>query len=219
MGFDPAYVWKALPTLIDAAQMNVLVTIGAFAISLLLGTALALVQRAGIAAATAAVLIYISFIRGTPVLVQIFIVYYVLPAVGIDLPPLAAGILALGMNSSAFVAEIVRSGVTAVPKGQFEASAALGLRRVPQWRLVLLPQVFRVMLPALMNEFTIVLKGSPIVSMITVLEVLRTSQQLFSQNYRPFEMLAAAAIVFFVLNFTVGRLFALLERRGVAKLA
>ena len=127
--------------------------------------------------------------------------------------------MAIGLNSSAFVAEIVRAGINGIPKGQFEASAALGLRRTQQWRLVILPQVFRMMIPALMNEFTIVLKASPIVSMITVVEVLRQAQQLFGQNYRPFEMMVAAAIVFFILNFTVSQCFALLERRGIAKLA
>lgn len=219
MGFEFSYVWAALPTLALAAKMNVMVTLLAFTISLTLGATLALLRHAELRGVTGAIHVYISFIRGTPSLVQIFIVYYVLPVVGIDLPPLAAGVLALGLNSSAFVAEIVRAGINGVPKGQFEASAALGLRRAQQWRLVILPQVFRMMLPALLNEFTIVLKGSPIVSVITVVEVLRHAQQLFSQNYRPFEMLVAAAIVFFVLNFAVSQLFAYIERRGVAKLA
>ncbi len=219
MGFEFSYVWSALPTLVLAAKMNLLVTLLAFSLSLTLGTTLALLRRAEWRGVNGAIHVYTSFIRGTPSLVQIFIVYYVLPVVGIDLPPLVAGILALGLNSSAFVAEIVRAGISGIPKGQFEASASLGLRRGEQWRLVVLPQVFRMMLPSLMNEFTIVLKGSPIVSVITVVEVLRHAQQLFSQNYRPFEMLVAAAIVFFILNFAVSQLFALLERRGVAKLA
>jgi polar amino acid transport system permease protein len=219
MGFDFSYVWAALPTLALAAKMNVLVTLLAFTFSLTFGTVLALLRRAELRGVTGAIHVYISFIRGTPVLVQIFIVYYVLPVAGIDLPPLSAGVVAIGLNSSAFVAEIVRAGINGIPKGQFEASAALGLRRTQQWRLVILPQVFRMMIPALMNEFTIVLKASPIVSMITVVEVLRQAQQLFGQNYRPFEMMVAAAIVFFILNFTVSQCFALLERRGIAKLA
>ena len=116
MGFDFSYVWGALPTLVLAAKMNVLVTLLAFTFSLTFGTVLALLRRAELRGVTGAILVYISFIRGTPILVQIFIVYYVLPAAGIDLPPLTAGIVAIGLNSSAFVAEIMRAGINGIPK-------------------------------------------------------------------------------------------------------
>src|SRR5260221_2255936 len=126
MGFDWSYVGSALPILAWAARITVAVAFLSFTLSLVAGTALALLRRLHWAPLSAAIAVYISFIRGTPSLIQIFLIYYVLPVVGIDLPPFAAGVLALAMNSSAFVAEIVRGGLTTVPLGQFESGRRLG---------------------------------------------------------------------------------------------
>ena len=213
MGFEWSYVGSALPLLAWAARITVAVAVLSFALSLVVGTALTLLRRLGWPPLSAAIAVYISFIRGTPSLIQIFLVYYVLPLAGIDMPPFTAGVVALGLNSSAFMAEIVRAGITTVPHGQFEAGRALGLKPGVLYGRVLLPQIVVAMLPNLINEFTIVLKGTALVSLITVVEVTRTAQQILNENYHPIETFLAAAIVYFVLNFTARRGVGLIERR------
>jgi len=208
-----------LPILLLAARITVAVALLSFALSLVLGTGLALVRGLGWQTVNVPIAVYISYIRGTPSLIQIFMIYYVLPVVGLDLPPFTAGVLALGMNSSAFVAEIVRGGLTTVPRGQFEAGRALGLAAMPLYGRIILPQMFTAVLPNLVNEFTIVLKGTALIALITVVEVTRTAQQIMTQNYHPIETFLAAAMVYFVLNFAVSRGVDIFERRLKQRLA
>jgi ABC-type amino acid transport system permease subunit len=157
---------------------------------------------------------YISYVRGTPLLVQILLVYYGLPRLGLDLPPLAAGILALGLSSAAYTTEIIRGGLAAIPLGQIEAAHALGLRRFPLWAKIIFPQVWRVTLPPLVNEFTQVIKGTPLVSVIAVIELMRVAQQIYNDNFRPLEVLLGVALIFFGMNFVLLRAAAELERRN-----
>ena len=163
--------------------------------------------------------LYVSFIRGTPLLVQIFLVYYVLPFIGIDLHPVTAGIVALTINSAAIVSEIIRGGLSAIPKGQIEAAQSLGLKSRIIWLRVTLPQVFIMIIPPLVNEFTLVVKSTTLVSLITVVEMMRTAQQIFSANFRPIEVLLGAAVLYFIINFTVSKLAAHVERRNAVRLA
>jgi len=160
--------------------------------------------------------IYISIFRGTPLLVQIFFVYYALPGLlGIDLPPFIAGVLALSLNSGAFVTEVLRAGISAVPRGQFEGARALGLKRRVIWGRIILPQVFRIILPLLTNEFTMLVKASPLLSVITVVELTRTAQQIMMLTYRPVEVILAAATLYFVICFMLSSLTHRLERRAI----
>ena len=163
--------------------------------------------------------IYISYIRGTPLLVQLLIVFYVLPVIGLDLPPLAAGIIALSLSSAAFSTEIMRGGLAAVPNGQFEAARSLGLGPATMWLRIILPQMFNLIMPPLVNEFTLVIKSTPLVSVITVVELMRMAQQMYNANFRPVEILFGVAIIFFAINFTLTRLAGLIERRNALKLA
>jgi polar amino acid transport system permease protein len=219
VGFEWGFVASALPILAWAARITIAVACLSFALSLVAGTGLALLRRLGWRPANALIAVYISFIRGTPSLIQIFLIYYVLPVIGIDLPPFVAGVLALAVNSSAFVAEIMRGGLTTVPRGQFEAGRALGLRPVVLYGRIILPQLFTAVLPNLVNEFTIVLKGTALISLITVVEVTRTAQQIMTQNYHPIETFLAAAIVYFVLNFAASRGIGVIEHRRRERLA
>ena len=145
--------------------------------------------------------------------------YSLLCASPAALPPLTAAVLALGLNSSAFMAEIVRAGLTTVPHGQLEAGRALGLKPALLYGRIILPQMFVAMLPNLINEFTIVLKGTALISLITVVEVTRTAEQIMIENYRPVETFLAAAIVYFVLNFVASRGVGLIERRARLRFA
>lgn len=159
--------------------------------------------------------LYISFVRGTPLLVQIFLVYYALPGLtGIDLAPFTAGVLALSLNSGAFAAEIIRGGLTRVPRGQYEAADALGLPRFVTWLKVILPQVVRLILPPLVNEFTLLVKASTLLSVITVVDLTRTAQNIMNITYRPVEAFIIAAVLYFIMLFVLSTLVRQLEKRN-----
>jgi polar amino acid transport system permease protein len=219
LDIDLVYALQALPALLHGAWVTLAFTVISSCISLVLGTAIAVSRSDGGRAVRFALDAYVSFIRGTPLLVQILLIYYLLPLVGLDLSAAVAGVAALSLSSAAFVSEIVRGGLSSIPKGQIEAARALGLPRVVTWGRVVLPQVGNLIIPPLINEFTLVLKSTPLLSVITVVELMRTATHLFSTNFRPIEMLLGAALIFFVINFTISRIGAAIERRNRLKLA
>jgi polar amino acid transport system permease protein len=128
-------------------------------------------------------------------------------------------VLALGVSSGAFTTEILRGALAAIPRSQIEAAESLGLRTPVIWFRVIAPQVFRIALPPLVNEFTLLLKATPLVSVIAVVEVMRVAQQIYNENFRPLEVLIGVAIIFFVLNFALSRIAGALERRTAVRLA
>lgn len=214
MKFDLTYTLDALPRLLEGALVTLQVTLIGFVLSLMLATALTVLREATrLKWAHRVLAVYISFIRGTPLLVQIFLIYYVSPVVGLDIGPYTAGILAITLNSAAFVVEILRGGLASVPSGQFEAARALGLKGTALWGKVILPQTFIASVPPLVNEFTQVLKSSALLSTITIVELMRVSQQIFSRNYHPVEVLTGTFILYFLMCFAVSRSAALIEAR------
>lgn len=214
MKFDISYTIDALPRLLEGALVTLQVTLVGFVLSLSLATALTVMREAtNVRWAHRALAVYISFIRGTPLLVQIFLIYYVSPVIGLDIGPYTAGILAITLNSAAFVVEILRGGLASVPSGQFEAASALGLKGPALWGKVILPQTFIASVPPLVNEFTQVLKASALLSTITIVELMRVSQQIFSRNYHPLEVLLGTFILYFLMCFAVSRSAALIEAK------
>ena len=166
---------------------------------------------------------YIEFIRGTPVLVQLYIIYYGLPTIGINFPDIPilgsnfpdffAGILALSINSGAYVAEIIRAGIQAVDKGQMEAARSLGMSESMAMKNVIIPQAFKNILPALGNEFITIIKESSIVSIIGIHELMYNADTVRGNIFRPFEPLLVAAVMYFILTFTLSKLLGVAERR------
>jgi polar amino acid transport system permease protein len=218
--FDINYTLDALPRLLEGASVTLQVALLGFLFSVTLGTTIVLIRNIlnwrilnGIIA------IYVSFIRGTPIMIQIFLIYYVLPVTGLNLGAFTAGILAITLNSAAFVSEILRGGLSSVAKGQFEAAKSLGISGFALWGKVILPQTFIVSIPPLVNEFTQVLKATALLSIITVVELLRVSQQIYSANYHPVEVLLGAFLIYFVLCFAVSRSASLLEAHWQIKRA
>lgn len=216
MNIDLSYTWDALPRLLYGAIITVEVSIAAMAISLVLATALTILQGTGGRVTVLFVRAYISYVRGTPLLIQIFIIFYVLPVIGLELGPLAAGIVALALSSAAYTTEIMRGGLAAIPQTQFEAARSLGLKAPIIWGRVILPQMFNLILPPLVNEMTLVIKATPLISVITVVELMRIAQQIYNENFRPFEVLLGVAGIFFVINFVLTRAVVLLEGRAAA---
>lgn len=157
---------------------------------------------------------YIEFIRGTPVLVQLYIIYYALPnLLGVNLPDLVAAVLALSINSSAYVAEIIRAGIQAIDKGQMEAARSLGMTQSMAMRYIIIPQSIKNILPALGNEFIVVIKESSIVSVIGIHELMYNADTVRGNTFRPFEPLIIAALMYFVMTFTLSKIMGSVERR------
>jgi len=152
---------------------------------------------------------YIAFIRGTPLLVQLYLIYYGLK----DVPMFLAGVIAMSINSSAYIAEIIRAGIASVDKGQFEAAKSLGLSPVQSYKEIILPQAFKNILPALGNEFVILIKESAIVSVIGLHDLMYNVDTIRGITYKPFEPLIAAAFIYFILTQTLSKGVSVLERR------
>ncbi|WP_250152634.1 amino acid ABC transporter permease [Ancylobacter radicis] len=203
MKFNFEYLLSVMPRLIDASLVNIRLALIIMALSVLLGTGLTILRAAKLPVVNEVIAVVISFVRGTPLLIQIFIAYYVLPSVGLDMRPEVAGVAAIAFNSMIFVSETLRGGLATIDPGQIEASTALGLPPRAIWYKVVLPQLFRRVIPVLINEATIVVKGTALLSVITVVEVLRTAQQISAASYRPFETLLGAALIFLVMNLVI----------------
>lgn len=156
---------------------------------------------------------YIEIIRGTPMLVQIFIIHYGLTGFGVNLPPFISGVVALTINSSAYMAEVFRAGIEAIDKGQTEAARSLGLSRGMALRYIVLPQAFRNMLPAIGNEFIIIIKDSSLISVIGIAELMFNARTVQSVTFSPMEPLLIACALYFIMTFTLSRLLAVLERK------
>lgn len=199
------------PGFLSAAWIVLWVTILTIVLSWICGLAAALAQRSHLYPVRALAAFYIWFIRGTPALIQIFIVYFGLPQLGIRLSPLTAGILALGINSGAYVAEIIRSGLSAIPRGQTESSLALGFSPAQTMRTIILPQVFRIIVPSMTNEAISILKNTSLLSTITVVELTLYAQTLISATFRPFDFYIAVAVIYLALTSVLTRLAAWLE--------
>lgn len=162
--------------------------------------------------------VYIEFIRGTPLLVQIFIFFYLITLpdftlFGLQMSRFIPGVIALSVNSGAYVAEIIRAGIQAVDKGQMEAARSIGLTAGQAMRYIIIPQAVKNILPALGNEFVVVIKESSILSVIGIVELMRSTDIVKTAIYRPFEPLILAAGIYFILTFTLSRVLGIAERR------
>lgn len=195
-----AWFSRYLPGFLGASAIALGVALAAVLLSWALGvlTMLARGSRSGALRRIAG--FYVWFVRGTPSLIQVFIVYFGLPQLGLRLPPLVAGVVALGIGSGAYVAEVIRSGLQAIPRGQHDAAAALGLRPLVAFRLVILPQVVRIIVPSLTNEAINTLKNTSLLSAITVVELTLYTQTLIAATFRPFEFYILAAALYLAMT-------------------
>jgi polar amino acid transport system permease protein len=142
---------------------------------------------------------YVFFFRGVPMLVQLLLVYYLLPFVGINVPPLVAAISTVSLCSASYIAEILRGGFMSIPPGQIEAARMLGLPPLDTLRRILVPQAFRLTLPSLVNEMVLLIKASSLISVVGIAEVTRTAQNIAASTYRPLEAYVAAGLIYFVI--------------------
>lgn len=198
------------------AKNTLLIAVFVVIFGVILGIILALMKISNNKLFKALASAYIEFIRGTPTLVQLFIVFFAFPKMNGflgDHQEYLAGIAALSINSGAYVAEIIRAGIQAVDKGQMEAARSLGITKNMAMRYVIIPQAFKNILPALGNEFITVIKESSIVSIIGINELMYSADTVRGNTFRPFEPLIVAALMYFVMTFTLSKLMGIAERR------
>jgi polar amino acid transport system permease protein len=185
--------------------------------SIVIATSLALVGALGRlspnAVAYSVASLYVSLVRGTPLLVQLYFVYYGLPELGIVLPGIAAGILTLGFNYGAYMTEIFRAGIEAVPRGQREAAQALGMPERLIMRRIVLPQAIRIVIPAIGNEFIAMIKDSALVSTIAVTELLFRARRVGTREFHTLQAMLLAALVYWLLTIVFSYFQERLEKR------
>lgn len=158
--------------------------------------------------------IYVEIFRGTPLLVQLFFVYYGMPSLGFKIPPIAAAVITMGLNSGSYLSENVRASIMAVDKGQYEAAHMLGYNSFQTNIHIILPQAMRIAIPSFMNGFSSIIKETSIVSVLPVIELTKLGNQVYARTYHPFEIYILLGIIYFVLTFSLTFLAKWLERRA-----
>jgi His/Glu/Gln/Arg/opine family amino acid ABC transporter permease subunit len=211
--FDFRLIVESIPFLVKGAIYTVQVSVLAIVFGLVLGWMLGLVAVSGLRWLRAIAWAYVQFIRGTPLLVQIFLIYFGLPALGINIPAYWSGVIALGLNSAGFQAEIVRAGIESIDRGQTEAARSIGMSGLQTLLFILVPQTIRRVIPPLTNELITLTKSSSLLSAIAVLELTHAGQAIIARTFAPFEIYAAVAVFYLVLVAVLSRGSALLERR------
>lgn len=209
--------WDIIQYAIPLLFTGLVTTIKICALAIVLGTALGillgLIALSRFAPARWAVLAYVDFIRGTPLLIQIFLVYFALPVIGISLPEFWAGVLALGLNAAGFIAETVRATVGSIERGQTEAARSIGMTDWQALTLILLPQALRPFIPPLTNELITLVKGSALLSVISVYELTRAGQAIISVHFVPFEIFLLIALYYYAFISLLAWISRAIERR------
>jgi polar amino acid transport system permease protein len=216
--FDFALVLQSLPVLMRGLSVTVQLWIPSLVIGLVGGFFLALARLSDRAILRMPSLAYIELFRDTPVLIQLIWFFYAFPIIiGVQLSPFTAALLGLALNTSAYCAEIYRGGIQSIARGQWEGALALGMRRSKILQRIILPQVFKRMLPAFTNRAIEVAKMSSLASVLSVNELMYQGRLLSSTYYRPLEILTTVAVIYFVLIYPGTWLSSRLERRLAAK--
>ncbi len=219
-------VWKLITKyghfFTEGLRNTLLIAIIAVVVGTVLGALMALMRMSRVAPLRWLATAYIEFFRGTPLMVQLMFIFYGLPMIGVSFPEISfipdfsrfmAGIVAMSLNSCAYVAEVIRSGIQAVDPGQMEAARSLGFKKGEAMRIVVLPQAIRNILPALGNEFITVIKESSVVSVIGIADLMFRTNGVKAKTYNTLECLFVAAILYFVTTFFFSKLVSLTERR------
>ncbi|WP_077302701.1 amino acid ABC transporter permease [Virgibacillus pantothenticus] len=214
MNLDFSQIVPYIPFILEGIGTTLKFVSASIVIGFILGTLLALckVTKAPVLKLFADA--YTSIFRGTPLILQLMIIYYAVPQLtGYDISAFISAVLAFGLNSAAYISEIIRGGIQAVDKGQTEAAEALGIPYRPMMTNIILPQAFKNILPAMMNEFITLTKESALVSTIGYLDLMRRAQVVGSDLYRNFEPLLFAGLIYWVMVFILTQLGRVLERR------
>ena len=213
MEWDWNFVRQILPTLIEGVKITILATILGSVVAAAIGLVIALLRRSPNRLIARPVGLVAEFILGSPLLVQLYFIFYVLPDFGILLSPLGAGVIGLGLHYGTYTAEVYRAGIDNVPRGQWEAAKACNLNGRQTWTHVILPQAIPPMIPALANYFIAMFKETPLLSAITVLELMNQAKSVANSSYRYIEPMTMVGAFFLVISLFSVVLLRWLERR------
>lgn len=194
------YATSILPIILIGLTVTLKAAAAGFAIALVLGLVFALLRRSRIRAISWATAFVVEFLRDTPLLVQLFFLYYVLPEFGIVLPAFLTGALALGLQYAAYTSEVYRGGIEAVPRGQWEAATALNLTRMQTYRDIIVPQAVPRILPAMGNYLVAMIKETPVLSVVTVLEMMGLANMISERTYEYLVPLSMVGLIFLLLT-------------------
>ena len=225
VNIDFSRVWEWMPTFLEGTMVTIVLSLSTVLIGSLIGLVVVLMKMSNVKPLNVIANVYTNIVRGTPMLLQLFIWLYGLPMLGISFSGLSflggtygsrefiTAIVALAINSGAYVSEVLRGGLEAVDKGQTEASRALGLSKRETMFSIIIPQAIRTVLPGLGNEFITMIKESSIVSTVGVFDVMYTSNIVKASTYSIFEPLIVVGVIYFILTYTLSTLMKNLEKR------
>jgi len=213
MEFDVGFAREILPDLMRGAVVTIEATLGGFCVALVGGLILAIGRRSHHRLFTGLCSGFIEFARNTPLLVQLYFAFYGLPLFGIAVSAMTTGILGLGVYYSAYISEVYRAGIDAVPRGQWEAARSLDLPLADTWRGIILPQAIPPMLPVLGNYLISMFKDTPLLATITIPEMFNAAEQIAGTTYRYNEPYTLLALIFLAMSYPSSLLFRQLEKR------
>lgn len=204
---------EAAPVMLTGAAYTLLFAVAAMIGGLVLGFPTAVMRIVPLALVRWPAALYVSAMRGTPLLVQLFVIYYGLPSIGIEFTPVTAGVLALSLNAGAYLSESLRGAINSIGQGQWRASFSLGLSYWQTLRFVVLPQALRVAVPSMSNTLISLIKDTSLVSVITMAELMLATKEVIATTFRPLPLYIAAAGIYWVLSLVFEHVQRLAERR------
>ena len=214
MNFNFDLVVTSFPLLLLGAGVTIKITVMSVALGVLIGLFVGIARICRVKPLRFLAAVYVDFFRGTPLLVQIFLFYFAVPVItGQRIDPYVAAVGSCGINSGAYVAEIVRAGIQSIDEGQMEAGRSLGMTWVQTMRYIIVPQAFKRVIPPLGNEFIALLKDSSLVSVIGFEELTRRGQLIIAKTYGSLEIWISVAVIYLAMTLTISRFVAYLERR------
>lgn len=212
--FKYSVIWESIPILLTGAKLTIILTFFGLLIGFFLGAVSGLFKTSGNIFLSKMAGLYIESIRGTPLMVQVMFIYFGLPlALGMRVPPMAAGITAIALNSGAYIAEIVRGAIQSIHKGQTEAGRSIGLSQVQTLYYVIWPQAFKRMIPPLGNQFIISLKDTSLLVVIGVGELTRQGQEIIASNFRAFEVWLTVALIYLAMTISISKVLNIMEKK------
>jgi len=210
--FSFSIIREILPFLLKGALLTVFFSATSEVIGIIIGLVTSVIRVTKIKVLSQLAVVYVDLFRGTPLLMQIIFVYYALPYLGINLPAMVAGIVALSVNSGAYVSEIFRAGIESIDKGQTEAARSLGMSYMQAMRYVVIPQTIKRVLPPLTNEFVALIKDSSLLSVIAIAELMRTAKEMMTWKMNP-SSLTAAALIYLIITLPLTRYVSYMEKK------
>jgi polar amino acid transport system permease protein len=213
MDWDWQFVREILPTLAEGVVVTIQATLLGSVLAMVIGLVFAILRRTSNRWLSRIITFFLDFVRGTPLLVQLYFLFYILPDLGVTLAPLVAGVIGLGLHYGSYTAEVYRAGIDNISKGQWEAAKAVNLTGPQTWVHVIIPQAVPPMIPALANYFIAMFKETPLLSAITVLELMNQARSVANFHYRYLEPMTLVGVFFLAISIPSVILLRYLERR------